>query len=166
MKYQIKDIDSKSELEELFRRVNSPKLLIQGVDSPNRYKLMTFDSLTVGLIDHNFGIPVQIGILDDNLTCLVGHESELNCLSLKSGAVLWKAKLDSVFFEFKKLEELNYIVIIQETGVVAFDFFGKKLWSVPTEIITECQIVSSNAVVKTIDERVFKIEVLTGKVLA
>ncbi len=46
------------------------------------------------------------------------------------------------------------------------DFLGKKIWSVPTEIITEYQIVSSNAVVKTIDERVFKIEVLTGKVLA
>ena len=123
IKYQMKDIDSCSELLEQFKLFNGPKLLIDNSDySPNQYKLILLESFTIGLINHSFGIPLQIETLDNNSTFLIGHEREIDCISSSKEKILWKVLVNSVFIHFEIIPEEKLIIIIEETSVMALDF--------------------------------------------
>ena len=167
MSYETKTLESKSELLEQFRRASEPKLLIDCSDSsPNQYKLIQIGSFTTGLIDHSFGVPIQIDSTGDSSGILIGHESQLDCISASSAKVLWTLKFDSVFFQFKTLKEKSWIVVIEEAGVLVLDYNGNKIWSYPTDVITDYQITDSDVTVNTMDEKEIKISIATGKLLS
>lgn len=167
MSHEIKTLESRSELLEQFRRVSEPKLLIDCSDSsPNQYKLIQIDSFTAGLIDHSFGVPIQIDSTGDPSTLLIGHESQLDCISVSAAKVLWTFKLDSVFFQFKSFKNKSCIVVIEETGVLVLDYNGNKIWSYPTDVITDYQITDSAVMIKTMDEKDLELSITTGKLLS
>lgn len=164
MSHEIKTLESKSELLEQLRRASEPKLMIDCSDSsPNQYKLIAIGSLTIGLIDHSFGIPIQIDATSDASVILIGHESQLDCISTSTATVLWTIKLDSVFFEFKTMKEKNQIIVIEETGALALNYNGNKTWNYPTDIITDFQITDSLVMIKTMGGKELKISATTGK---
>lgn len=166
MESQIKTVDSKSELKEIFSRMSDPKVLIESNDaSPNQYKLISVSSCSIGIVDHSFGVPMQIEELEDSASLLIGHESQIDCISIKNANRLWELKLDSVFFQFKRLDELKRVIVIEETGVHAIDYLGKKIWSRATDIVTESEITSNHINIKTIEDNGFKISTVTGELL-
>lgn len=164
MKFQINEIDSKAELMELFRQVSGPKLLIEnGETSPNQFKLIRAFGITIALIGHSFGVPIQIDELENGSSLLIGHGSEIACISVKKANLLWQINLDSVFFKFQKILQPKYIVLIEETGVHAIDFSGKRVWNYPTDVITDAQVSDSEVSIKTMDDQEFKIDIHTGR---
>lgn len=164
MNFQFKDVDSKSELIELFKRLNEPKLLIESLDtSPNQYKHLKLGKLNVGLIDHTFGIPIQGEFINEQSIFILGHESEIVAISALDSNILWKVKLDSVFFQFQKVHIEKIIIVIEETGVLALNLLGKKLWSISTDVIVDYQITDSFVFISTFDDQRYSISVRDGR---
>jgi hypothetical protein len=165
MDAQIRTIDSVTELREIFGRLAEPKILIVCNDSnPNQYNLISVNSCTIGIIDRSFGVPIQVEELKDGAFLLIGHESQLDCVSLSNAHLRWQLKLNSVFFQFK-IYDLRRIIIIEEAGVLAIDYLGKKIWTYATDIITESVIVGNQISIKTIEDSELKISVITGELL-
>lgn len=164
MEYKMISLDSKSELQAKFSKLPEPKVLIDcSNSSPNQYKLINIDTLVVGIIDHTFGVPIQIEAIDDNSALLIGHESQIDFVSIQTARILWTVKVDSVFFQFKRLQKINSIIVIEETGMFALDQAGNRIWSLSTDIITDSEIEDSYVKIKTIEEDELKVSSRTGE---
>ncbi len=165
MEFKMKNFDSKSELEEIYSREIRPKIFIESEDaSLNQYKLINASFVTIGLIDHSFGVPIQLEEVK-KYRILIGHENEILCVCAKLLIILWRVRLDSVFFQFKKIEEKKIFVVFEEIGVHVIDFNGNKIWSFYTDIITDFNVANSVIKIKTFDDLEMKIDVETGKCL-
>src|SRR3989338_1392327 len=107
-------IDSELELKEILSHIAEPKFLhiCSESSTANQCKLIRANDLTVGLLDYSFGIGIQIEELEQDASFLLGHERELDCISIKSGQILWSVYFGEIFYEFEIIQEKNIIIII------------------------------------------------------
>ncbi|MEO5971160.1 MAG: hypothetical protein ABIQ95_14625 [Bdellovibrionia bacterium] len=71
-----------------------------------------------------------------------------------------------MFFQFKKVEKESCVIVIEETGVLALDYTGKKAWGYPTDIIIDHQTIGSEVIVQTMDGNELRISITTGDVVS
>lgn len=167
MDHKIIELDSKSELEEKFRSLTTPKVFVENKgETPNHFLLIKSDSLTVGLVTCHQGINVQIGFIEATNSIVIGHEKELTCCSPVGPTISWRLRLDFCFHEFKILEEIKTIVVIDEISVTAVNFLGERIWYRPApDVIEWFNISGSEIKIRAMDNQELAFDTKTGTVL-
>ncbi len=164
MDNKIIEIDSKSELNEKFRSLETPKLFIENKDqTPNYFLLIEANSLTVGLATWHQGIKVQVGLIEATGSIVIGHGKELICCSPVGPAISWRFELDFCFHAFRIFDETKTIVVIDEISVVVVNFSGERIWYYSSpDVIEWFDISSSEIKIRTMDNKELVIDTKTG----
>ncbi len=164
MDNKIIELDSKSELNEKFRSLETPKLFIENKEqTPNHFLLIESNSLTVGLATCHQGIKVQVGLIEATGSIVIGHEKELVCCSPVGPAISWRFGLDFCFYEFRIFEEIKMIVVIDEISVVVVNFSGERIWYYSSpDVIEWFNISSSEIKIRTLDNQELALDTKTG----
>ncbi len=167
MDHNIIELDSKSELKEKFRSLTTPKLFVENKgETPNHFLLIKSNALTVGLVTCRQGINVQVGFIDATDSIIIGHEKELICCSPVGPTISWKFNLDFCFHEFKIVDEIKSIIVIDEISVAAVNFLGEKIWYSPaSDVIEWFNISRSEIKIRTMDNRELAFDTKMGTVL-
>lgn len=167
MDNKITELDSKSELKEKLRYLATPKLFIENKDeAPNHFLLIESNNLTVGLATYHQGINVQVGLIKSTDSIVIGHEKEVICCTPMGPNISWRFGLDFCFHEFKILDDIKTIVVIDEISVAALNFLGQKIWYRPSpDVIERFNISSSEITIKTIENQEIALNTRTGALL-
>lgn len=97
---------------------------------------------------------------------IIGYNHDVTCLQIAGLKVLGQIRYETPFFAFaNEVPEEPYLAIF-ETGVVAVDANGRKLWARATEIITHFERVGSRLLVRQMEGPDIAIDVTSGRLEA
>ncbi len=104
----------------------------------------------VGVITSGLGAGVAAALLDQGQRLLVGHDTRLTWIDIKTLAVVSSRPLGGVFYEFLPLNSDDEIALVHELGLLRVDANGAVKWSVDTGVVEEATTDTKDNVILTV----------------
>lgn len=160
-----KQIDSMSELIEELRKGKSETVLLGQKAQQSKEFIMILvknfytnvELLRIGVVCEGHGLKTQYEINESN-EIIIGFNKEVNLISPNSSDKVLRRELDSLFYEFKIIKNLNMILVVCETDIYCLNQRFEIVWNVFLDLIINHEITDEYVKVITDEEtRVYSI---------
>jgi hypothetical protein len=161
-------VESKATLEEFLRQSDLPtRFLGTSAEAPREFFSVQIlrDGRPVaylGILSDGIGIKPAVLLKEGRI--VVGFNNRVAVIDSDKLDLIQETVLPSLFWRFLDLA-LAHLCIICETAIVSIDAEGTVRWQVLTGVIGDFELVGAQLRVKSDDEPVRLIELLSGRVL-
>ena len=166
----INEIDSKSELIERLRKSDVETIMIgeNEEQSQDFFEITVTDIsntelLKIGVISEGQGLKPQYSINDFG-KIIIGLNKEICLISIDEFNKVLIKKLESLFYEFKFLKNINLIVVVCETEIYCLNTNLETIWNVSLDLIVDYEITDEFVKAVT-DDKTYFYKVLNGSLI-
>lgn len=163
--------ETKKEMLDALNKFDAGKIIL-GIDAKQESQfyvikaaLVDKESLGIGIIFEGHGLKPQILVDAVSNKLMLGFNNEVVIVNCPKKTIESRIILNSLFYEFVLLNELKIIIVIQETGVLALNEEGKKLWKHDSDIIENHKIVDGVLHLDFMDSESIALAIPDGKIL-
>jgi len=140
-------------------------LLGQGSEAPREF--FRIEVREAGLAPANigvlsYGIGVKPAWLVRTEKLLVGFNESVAAIDLKRLELLSETRLLSLFWEFVECAHSRHVCALCETAVVAVTDFGRILWRMDTDLVTDFAAIGSVLEMKFADAPPLRLDMISG----
>lgn len=144
-------------------------ILGRNAEAPRAYYSFSVSSdqgpVEIGVISSGLGtIPAACGSKNSE-RALIGHDTWLTWIDLRTLTITLSQRLGGVFFDFLPIDKDDEIVVLHELGVLRTDFTGSIKWSVDTDVMESWDTDShGNLALQVMDGPVLIVSLTSGAV--
>lgn len=149
--------ESKASLLAHISNSQMPTILI-GIDAeaPRDFYSCVISSesnvVEIGIVSSGLGITPRIITLYNEEIAFVGHDTWLTAINVSNLRLIFKKKLNGVFYEFVPINSDDEVIVLHELGAIRIDGVGKEKWAVNTDIVETYALDGSGHMILTVME--------------
>lgn len=145
-------------------------LLGRNAEAPRAYYSFVVSSdqgsVEIGVISSGLGTIPAVRVSKNSERALIGHDTWLTWIDLRTLTITLSQRLDGVFFDFLTVDNDDEIVVLHELGILRTNFTGSIKWSVDTDLVENWSTDShGNLTLKVMDSPSLVVSLTSGAVL-
>lgn len=169
----LSKFQTKNELLVILNKCNSGNILL-GKEARQEiafYALKIFfgsqskNTFGIGIISEGHGLTPQVLILASKQQIFFGFNQEVVLIDCDNKKIIYEYALNSLFYKFIYLPNLELILILHEIGLVALRENGSKIWEFDKDIVEDYEIINDKINLKFMDSDSIQLSLITGKII-
>lgn len=169
----LSKFQTKNELLDNLSKCNSGNILLgkHAQQEISFYAVKVFfgnqskNTFGIGIISEGHGLTPQILILASQQRLFFGFNQEVVLIDCDNKKIIYEYSLNSLFYKFIYLPNLELILILHEIGLVALKENGNKIWEFDKDIVEDYEIINDNINLKFMDSDSIQLSLITGKII-
>ncbi len=121
--------------------------------------------LGIGVCSQGHGLTPNVLFLPQEMRIILGFNFNVALIDIKRKEILSDVQLDSLFYKFLHIYELDLVIAIHEIGVIAFSESGDFKWKLNRDIITGSIITKNGLLLEFMDSPLVLLNLRDGKPL-